>query len=80
VGALSLASSAGNLAVAAFEGWLAVKAVYALVAVGLAAAATAPVFAETRRVAGERRFAATLLAEQEVEVVELATGASAIHG
>jgi hypothetical protein len=38
------------------------------------------VFAETRRVAGERRFAATLLAEQEVEVVELATGASAIHG
>lgn len=80
VGALSLASSAGNLAVAAFEGWLAVKAVYALVAVGLAAAATAPVFAETRRVAGERCFAATLLAEQEVEVVELATGASAIHG
>jgi hypothetical protein len=80
VGALSLASGAGNLAVAPLEGWLAVKAVYALVAVGLAAAATAPVVAETRRAAGERLFAATLLAEREVEAVELAAGASATHG
>jgi hypothetical protein len=80
VGALSLASGAGNLAVAPLEGWLAVKAVYALVAVGLAAAATAPVVAETRRAAGERLFAAALLAEREVEAVELAAGASAIHG
>ena len=80
VGALSLASGAGNLAVAPLEGWLAVKAVYALVAVGLAAAATAPVVAETRRAAGERLFAAALLAEREVEAVELAAGASATHG
>lgn len=80
VGALSLASGAGNLAVAPLEGWLAVKAVYALVAVGLAAAATAPVVAETRRAAGERLFAATLLAGREVEAVELAAGASATHG
>jgi hypothetical protein len=80
VGALSLASGAGNLAVAPLEGWLAVKAVYALVAVGLAAAATAPVVAETRRAASERLFAATLLAEREVEAVELAAGASATHG
>jgi hypothetical protein len=80
VGALSLASGVGNLAVAPLEGWLAVQAVYALVAAGLAVAATAPVVAEARRAASERRFAAVLFAEREVEVAELAASASAAQG
>ena len=53
VGALSLASGAGNLAVAVFDGWLVIKAVYALMVIAMAAAATGAVAAELKRSSSE---------------------------
>jgi len=76
VGALSLASGLGNMAVAPLESWLATQAVYVLATIALAVAATAPATIGTGGTSSEPRFVAAALAARETEALELIASAA----